>query len=151
MRNTKVLTLFTVLLMTGCQSVDSTSSQMKINQSSEPFFTYSVSEGPRTVIATAMMGEFRYEDGCLLIFNGVELMTPAFPEGDAKFDRKTQTLKIIDTEYKMGEVVIAGGNPVSNNFLKDSKFNKNIPNNCIKENVAVFFGDYEKTTWNKKQ
>ncbi|MGP5338076.1 MULTISPECIES: hypothetical protein [Psychrobacter] len=150
MHNIKALTLFTVLLMTGCQSIDSTDSQMKFKQGSEPFFTYSILEEPRTVIAIAMMGEFRYEDGCLSIFNGVELMTPAFPEGDAKFDLKTQTLKIIDTEYKMGEVVIAGGNSVSNNLLKDSEFDKNIPSKCVKENVAVFFGDYEKTTWNKK-
>lgn len=150
MHNIKALTLFTVLLMTGCQSIDSTDSQMKFKQGSEPFFTYSILEEPRTVIAIAMMGEFRYEDGCLSIFNGVELMTPAFPEGDAEFDLKTQTLKIIDTEYKMGEVVIAGGNPVSNNLLKDSEFDKNIPSKCVKENVAVFFGDYEKTTWNKK-
>ncbi|BFM01708.1 hypothetical protein Psyaliredsea_03550 [Psychrobacter alimentarius] len=150
MHNIKALTLFTVLLMTGCQSIDSTDSQMKFKQGSEPFFTYSILEEPRTVIAIAMMGEFRYEDGCLSIFNGVELMTPAFPEGDANFDLKTQTLKIIDTEYKMGEVVIAGGNSVSNNLLKDSEFDKNIPSKCVKENVAVFFGDYEKTTWNKK-
>lgn len=150
MRNTKALILLSVLLVTGCQSIDSNNSQSKVKQGSEPFFTYSVPEGRRTVIAIAMMGEFRYEDDCLLIFNGIELMTPAFPEGDAKFDLKTQTLKIIDTEYRMGEVVIAGGNAVSNNFLKDSEFNKNIPTKCIKENIAVFFGDYEKTTWNRK-
>ena len=33
----------------------------------------------------------------------VRLMTPAFPQGDVILNDKNQALKILDTEYKMGE------------------------------------------------
>lgn len=146
MHKIKALTLFTVLLITGCQSVDSTKSQTKVKQGSEPFLIYSVPEGPRTVVASSITAEFRYEDGCLLVFNGAELMTPAFPEGDAKFNIENKTLKILNTEYKMGEVVVANGNTASINSI--NTFNNTVPSKCVKEYIAVFFGSYEKTAWN---
>ena len=149
----KALTLliFSALpFISSCQLVNMTESKIKAVQINKPFFTYTVPEGPRIVTAIARMGEFRYVDGCLLVFNGVELLTPAFPEGDATFNQETQTLTLKDTEYKMGQVVLAGGNSVPNSFLTDNRFDKNIPNKCITENIAMFFGSYKKTTWNKE-
>ena len=147
----KALTLLiSLVLISSCQSFNMPKSKIKTTQNEEPFFTYSVPKSNRVVIAKALMGEFRYEDSCLLIFNGIELMTPAFPEGDATFSQETKTLTLKDTEYKMGEVVIAGGNSVPNSLLTDIRFDKNISNKCITENIAIFFENYEKTTWNKE-
>jgi len=152
MYRNKILTLFiifTLPLITGCQTANLNNSNTKANQGSEPYFIYSVPEDSRTVTASSITVEFKYEDGCLFAFDGTKMMTPAFPKNDVRFDDKTQTLKILDTEYKMGEVVVAGGYAASNSRVKVNIFDNTLPSKCVKEYFAIFFGDYEKTVWNK--
>lgn len=142
------LTLFAFLtlpLTTSCQSVNPLKTQIKTIQKSDPFFTYAVPEEPRFTTASSITVEFKYEDGCLLVSNGVRLMTPAFPQGDVIFNDKNQTLKILDTEYKMGEATEASGYLASDNRIKIDTFNNTIPNKCVKEYFAIFFGSYKKT------
>lgn len=141
------LALFAFLalpLTTSCQSVNPLETQIKTIQKSDPFFTYAVPEEPRVTTASSITVEFKYEEGCLLVFDGVRLMTPAFPQGDVIFNDKNQTLKILDTEYKMGEATEASGYLAPDSRIKSDTFNNIIPNKCVKEYFAIFFGSYKK-------
>lgn len=146
------LTLFAFLtlpLMTGCQSIKPLETQIKTIQKIDPFFTYAVPEGNRFTTASSITVAFKYEGGCLLVSDGVKLMTPAFPQGDVIFNDKNQTLKLLDTEYKMGEATEANGYLAPDSRIKTDTFSNTIPNHCVKEYFAIFFGSYKKAAWNK--
>lgn len=132
-------------LLASCTTVDH---QAFTQQISEPFFTYhlpkSTPEKPVIVIPTAITTEFKYENGCLLAFDGTRWMTPVFPEEHATFDISNKTLELLGTSYQMGEVVFASGN-ISNYYKDKANTYGNTPTEkCITEYLAKFYGDYEK-------
>ncbi|MDN3442512.1 hypothetical protein QL898_12810 [Psychrobacter sp. APC 3279] len=132
-------------LLASCTTIDH---QASIQQISEPFFTYhlpkSTSEKPVIVTPTAITTEFKYENGCLLAFDGTRWMTPVFPEGHATFDISNKTLELLGISYQMGEVVFAGGNISNYDRDKAKTYSNTLAEKCITEYLAKFYGDYEK-------
>ena len=114
----------------------------------KPFFTYylpkSTPEKPLIINPTAITTEFKYENGCLLAFDGSRWMTPVFPEGQAIFDNHNKTLKIIGTSYKMGDVISAAGYVHAYNSDKVKNYSNTPAEKCITEYLAIYYGDYEK-------
>ena len=132
-------------LLASCETINHQNSNQKVSQ---PFFTYhllkSTPEKPMIVTPTAITTEFKYENGCVLAFDGTRWMTPVFPEEHATFDTTNKTLNLLGVTYQMGEVVFAGGNMTP--YDRDNtQFYSHIPaEHCITEYLAKFYGDYEK-------
>lgn len=150
--------IFALPLILGCQSFSTSSQHSNTQVNSKPFFTYPVLEpsGARTVLPANLQGEFRYKDGCLLVFSPAyyELLSPVFPSQDVTFNDKTKTLKILNTEYKMGEVVAAAGIVKlydETRLANGHDFNNIPPEKCIKERLAWFYDGYEKTYWRMRE
>ena len=82
-------------LIVSCETLNP---QAATQQHNEFFFTYylpkSTPEKPLIINPTALTTEFKYEDECLLAFDGSRWMTPVFPEGHATFDSQNKTLKL---------------------------------------------------------
>lgn len=146
-----VLILSAFLMLNGCQTVDTAPNTQTIEKKdNEPFFTYSLPKStlaqPLIVTPTAIVVEFKFDNGCLLAFNGTDWMTPVFPEDHVKFDIKNKELKLLGQKYRMGEMIDAGGytTPYISNKIKNIT---NTPaKECITERLAVFYGDYETYT-----
>lgn len=154
MNRFRILTLFAFFIMpllTGCQSINSSENRTEANQGNHSFLTYTAPNEPRITIALALMAELGYDDGCLFVFNGNQWLTPVFPKGDAEFDTHSQTLKLLNINYKMGDVVLANGYTAVNSRFTADFFDNTIPEKCIKEDFAIFFGGYEKTVWNQSK
>ena len=148
MHNTliKKFILFSLFpMLVSCETLNHKTLTQQYN---EPFFTYylpnSTPEKPIIITPTAITTEFKYEDGCLLAFDGTRWMTPVFPERHAIFNSNNKTLKLSGTNYKMGDVIFAAGY-VGTYDSEKTKTYSNIPaEKCITEYVAIFRGDYEK-------
>lgn len=146
-----VITLSAILLLNGCQTVDANLNEQTLAKKySKPFFTYSLPKStlaePLIVTPTAIVVEFKFDNGCLLAFDGTYWMTPVFPEDHVNFDIKNKELKLLGQKYKMGEMIDAGGytTPYASNKIKNIT---NTPSKeCITDRLAVFYGDYEAYT-----
>ena len=145
-----LLGLFPILV--GCETLNH---QTLTEQYNKPFFTYylptSTPEKPMMINPTAITTEFKYENECLLAFDGNRWMTPVFPEGHVSFDPNNKTLKVLGTNYKMGDVIFASGY-IGTYVSEKTKTYSNIPDQkCITEYLAKFYGDYEKIYLDRKQ
>ena len=140
--------LFPILV--GCETLNH---QTLTEQYNEPFFTYylptSTSEKPVMINPTAITTEFKYEDGCLLAFDGSRWMTPVFPEGHATFNSHHKTLRLLGTSYKMGNVISAAGYVHTYNSEKVKNYSNSPAEKCITEYLAIYYGDYEKIDLDK--
>ncbi|MBP6495081.1 MAG: hypothetical protein KA291_00990 [Psychrobacter sp.] len=140
--------LFPILV--GCETLNH---QTLTEQYNEPFFTYylptSTSEKPVMINPTAITTEFKYEDGCLLAFDGSRWMTPVFPEGHATFNSHHKTLRLLGTSYKMGNVISAAGYVHTYNSEKVKNYSNSPAEKCITEYLATYYGDYEKIDLDK--
>ena len=138
-----LLGLFPILV--GCETLNH---QTLTEQYNEPFFTYylptSTPEKPLIINPTAITTEFKYEDGCLLAFDGSRWMTPVFPEGQAIFNSNNKTLKLSGTNYKMGDVVFAAGYVRAYSSDKVKNYSNTPAEKCITDYLAIYYGDYEK-------
>ena len=132
-------------LIVSCETLNP---QAATQQHNEFFFTYylpkSTPEKPLIINPTALTTEFKYEDGCLLAFDGSRWMTPVFPEGHATFDSHNKTLKLLGTSYKMGDVISAAGYVRAYNSDKVKNYSNTPAEKCITEYLAIYYGDYEK-------
>ena len=132
-------------LIVSCETLNHQTSTQHPN---EFFFTYSLPtptpEEPLIINPTAITTEFKYEDGCLLAFDGSRWMIAVFPEGHATFDSHHKTLKLLETSYKMGDVISAGGYVLAYNSDKVKNYSNTPPEKCITEYLAIYYGDYEK-------
>ena len=140
--------LFPILV--GCETLNH---QTLTEQYNEPFFTYylptSTSEKPVMINPTAITTEFKYENECLLAFDGSRWMTPVFPEGHATFNSHHKTLRLLETSYKMGNVISAAGYVHTYNSEKVKNYSNSPAEKCITEYLATYYGDYEKIDLDK--
>ena len=140
--------LFPILV--GCETLNH---QTLTEQYNEPFFTYylptSTSEKPVMINPTAITTEFKYENECLLAFDGSRWMTPVFPEGHATFNSHHKTLRLLGTSYKMGNVISAAGYVHTYNSEKVKNYSNSPAEKCITEYLATYYGDYEKIDLDK--
>ena len=140
--------LFPILV--GCETLNH---QTLTEQYNEPFFTYylptSTSEKPVMINPTAITTEFKYENECLLAFDGSRWMTPVFPEGHATFNSHHKTLRLLGTSYKMVNVISAAGYVHTYNSEKVKNYSNSPAEKCITEYLATYYGDYEKIDLDK--
>ena len=106
-------------------------------------------EEPLIINPTVITTEFKYEDGCLLAFDGSRWMTPVFPEGHATFNNHHKTLRLLGTSYKMGNVISAAGYVHTYNSEKVKNYSNSPAEKCITEYLAIYYGDYEKIDLDK--
>ena len=148
MHKTLFRSLLLIVMFPLIVSCETLNHQTSTQQHNEFFFTYylprSTPEEPLIINPTAITTEFKYEDGCLLAFDGSRWMTPVFPEGHATFDSHHKTLKLLETSYKMGDVISAGGYVLAYNSDKVKNYSNTPPEKCITEYLAIYYGDYEK-------
>ena len=148
MHKTLFRSLLLIVMFPLIMSCETLNHQTSTQEHNEFFFTYylprSTPEEPLIINPTAITTEFKYEDGCLLAFDGSRWMTPVFPEGHATFDSHHKTLKLLETSYKMGDVISAGGYVLAYNSDKVKNYSNTPPEKCITEYLAIYYGDYEK-------
>ena len=148
MHKTLFRSLLLIVMFPLIVSCETLNNQTPTQQHNEFFFTYylpkSTPEKPLIINPTAITTEFKYEDECLLAFDGSRWMTPVFPEGQATFDSHYKTLKLLGTSYKMGDVISAGGYVRAYNSDKVKNYSNTPAEKCITEYLAIYYGDYEK-------
>lgn len=144
-----LLTVMFPLIM-SCETLNH---QAATQQNNQFFFSYylpkSTPEKPLIINPTAITTEFKYQDGCLLAFDGSRWMTPVFPEGHAIFDSHDETLKLLGTSYKMGDVISAGGYVRAYNSETAKNYSNTLAKKCTTEYLAIYYGDYEKVYLDK--
>ena len=90
MHKTSFKSLLLIVMLPLIVSCETLNHQTSTQQHNELFFSYylpkSTPEEPLIINPTAITTEFKYEDGCLLAFDGSRWMTSVFPEGHATFD-----------------------------------------------------------------
>ncbi len=145
-----LLLLVILPLIVSCETLNHQAATQKNN---ELFFTYylpkSMPEEPLIINPTVITTEFKYEDGCLLAFDGSRWMTPVFPEGHATFNSHHKTLRLLGTSYKMGNVISAAGYVHAYNSEKVKNYSNSPAEKCITEYLATYYGDYEKIDLDK--
>ncbi|WP_296192364.1 MULTISPECIES: hypothetical protein [unclassified Psychrobacter] len=153
MHKTSFKSLLLIVMLPLIVSCETLNHQTSTQQHNELFFSYylpkSTPEEPLIINPTAITTEFKYENGCLLAFDGSRWMTPVFPEGHATFDSHNKTLKLLETSYKMGEVISAAGYVHPYNSDKVKNYSNTPAKNCITEYLAIYYGDYEKIDLDK--
>ena len=153
MHKTSFKSLLLIVMLPLIVSCETLNHQTSTQQHNELFFSYylpkSTPEEPLIINPTAITTEFKYENGCLLAFDGSRWMTPVFPEGHATFDTHNKTLKLLETSYKMGEVISAAGYVHPYNSYKVKNYSNTPAKNCITEYLAIYYGDYEKIDLDK--
>lgn len=153
MHKTSFKSLLLIVMLPLIVSCETLNHQTSTQQHNELFFSYylpkSTPEEPLIINPTAITTEFKYENGCLLAFDGSRWMTPVFPEGHATFDSHNKTLKLLETSYKMGEVISAAGYVHTYNSDKVKNYSNTPAKNCITEYLAIYYGDYEKIDLDK--
>ena len=153
MHKTSFKSLLLIVMLPLIVSCETLNHQTSTQQHNELFFTYylpkSTPEESLIINPTAITTEFKYENGCLLAFDGSRWMTPVFPEGHATFDSHNKTLKLLETSYKMGEVISAAGYVHAYNSEKVKNYSNTPAEKCITEYLAIYYGDYEKIDLDK--
>lgn len=97
------------------------------------------SETPFTM--AGFSGKLFFSDGCVLLYDGKEVMTPIFPDKNTFFDKKNHTLTISGVKFEMGDRIYSGGwIGSSEEYITSINLNPKQDHNCLQDKVNYFRG-----------
>lgn len=117
--------------------------QSTITHTDEGFYTYPSTEDNIDVPVTmaGFSGKLFFREGCILLYDGKEVMTPIFPDENTVFDRENKTLIMSGVKFEMGDHIYSGGwIGTSKEYMISNDFNSLQDRNCLQDKVNYFRG-----------